>query len=114
MTLAIHHHVVHFLNAEISTDHRHVHVCLLILELLQTVDLNVRSTLNVQATEHVSMRNVVTHVLDLVASMQFVLSSITLQSAHVQNKTLVIRLQIVMPNLLHVRTCSSLFCLFVV
>lgn len=73
VTLAIHHLAVRSHNVEISTDHHHAHVYPLTLDLLQTVDPNVPSTLNVQATKLASMRSVEILVLDLVASTQFVL-----------------------------------------
>jgi hypothetical protein len=92
-------------------DHLHVHVCLLILDLLQIVVPNVQSTQNVQVTKHVSMRNAETHVLDLVVSMQSVLLSIILQFALVQNMTLEIRSQTVTQNLHHVRNFASLLVL---
>jgi hypothetical protein len=106
VTLAIHLHVVHSHNVEISMVHHLVLVHLPILDLLQIVVLNVQSTLNAQATKHASMRSVETHVLDLVVLMLFAQSSIILLFVHVQSMILVIRSQTVMLNLLHVRSFS--------
>jgi hypothetical protein len=101
--LAIHHHVAYTLNVEILMDLHHAHVWQHTLDPLQTVDLNVQSTLSVLVTKLVYKRNVGIHVLDLVVSMQFVLSSVIHQRAHVQKETLAIPSRIVTQNLLHVR-----------
>lgn len=73
MILAIHLHAVFTLNVVISMDLLHVHVYLHISDLLQTVVLNVQSTLNVPVTKRAYKKNVGILVLDLVVSMQSVL-----------------------------------------
>jgi hypothetical protein len=80
-----------------------------ILVPLQTVALNVLLTLNVQATELASMRNVVILVLALVVSMLSAMSSITSYTVHAQNMIQEIHSRAASPSLLHVRTLSRLF-----
>lgn len=81
----IHLHVDHSLSVEMLMVHHPAHVHQHILDLLLTVDPNVQSVQNVQATKLVYKRNVEILVSDHAVSMRFVLSSIIPHHVHVQS-----------------------------
>jgi penicillin-binding protein-related factor A (putative recombinase) len=99
----IHHPVDHIHSVEIQTDLLLALVLLIISDLHQTVDLNASAILSVHQIEHVSMKNVEIHVLDHVATMLDVKSSIIMQYVHVILTILVIHSQVVIPSHHHVR-----------
>lgn len=84
----------------------HVHACRLTLALLQIVDQNVQSTLNVEVIKPVYLRNAKTLALDYVALGLGVAYSIISLHVLVQKTTQVIHSRIVIRNHLHVSFCN--------